>query len=430
MITIILSAIKIIVLLGVLITIHEMGHFFVAKLSKVKVNQFAIGFGPIIWKKQGKETKYSLRLIPLGGFVSMEGEEGGAEEDEKSEEDKGNNPEDSNSFAKAKMYKRMLIVAAGSIVNIIFALLIYFILAFTSGTFISNDVDSLIDGYAAQSAGILPNDKIIQINGETVDNKKEIDEIISNLDGSEISVKVLRDNEEIEYKFNPTEEMLVSTGIYLDDSANILFTDEGSPAEKAGIFSNDELIKVNDIEINKDPYKAIELIGTDYDGEVKLTINRAGEQAEIIVIPDFIPVYYIGTVFGYAEDNLLNRSINGVMQTQEFILSIGDNLKQLFTGQVGINQMTGPVGISEIVAKTDGIREFFEMMALISISLGVTNLLPIPALDGGKIVILFIELIRRKPMKKETEINIQLIGFCLLIALSLYISFNDIIRIF
>lgn len=118
------------------------------------------------------------------------------------------------------------------------------------------------------------------------------------------------------------------------------------------------------------------------------------------------------------------------MQTVEFLTSIVDNLKQLFTGQVGVDQMMGPVGISEVIAKTNGFREFFQMMALISLSLGVTNLLPIPALDGGKLLILIIEAIRRKPLKQETEINIQLLGFSILIALSLYVSYNDILRIF
>ena len=112
------------------------------------------------------------------------------------------------------------------------------------------------------------------------------------------------------------------------------------------------------------------------------------------------------------------------------VFSIVDNLKQLFTGNVGIDQMMGPVGISEVVSKTNGIKEFLYMMALISISLGVTNLLPIPALDGGKILILIIEAIRRKPLKEQTEINIQLLGFSILIVLSLYVTYNDIIRIF
>ena len=261
MISFILSAIKIIFLLGFLIFIHELGHFTVAKLCKVKVNEFAIGFGPAIWKKQGKQTKYALRLIPLGGFVSMEGEE------ERSEE--------SGSFSKASIPKRIAIVAAGAIVNIIFAIIVYFLLIANSGTYITNEIVSTTEGYPAQQIGLQPGDKIIEANNKKI-----------------------------------------------------------------------------------------------------------------------------------------------------------DNLKQLFTGNVGIDQMMGPVGISEVVSKTNGIKEFLYMMALISISLGVTNLLPIPALDGGKILILIIEAIRRKPLKEQTEINIQLLGFSILIVLSLYVTYNDIIRIF
>ena len=133
MISFILSAIKIIFLLGFLIFIHELGHFTVAKLCKVRVNEFAIGFGPAIWKKQGKQTKYALRLIPLGGFVSMEGEE------ERSEE--------SDSFSKASIPKRIAIVSAGAIVNILFAIVVYFLLVTSTGTYITNEVDSIIEGY-------------------------------------------------------------------------------------------------------------------------------------------------------------------------------------------------------------------------------------------------------------------------------------------
>lgn len=254
MIAFLISAIKIIFLLGFLIFIHELGHFTVAKLCKVKVNEFAIGFGPTIWRKQGKETKYALRLVPLGGFISMEGE------DERSE--------DERSFSKASIPKRMAIVLAGPLVNIVFSIIVYFILAVT--------------------------------------------------------------------------------------------------------------------------------------------------------IVNLVP----------AEDTFINRLSKGQELTSEFVVSVADNVKQLFTGKVGVDQMTGIVGISEIVSKTNGIKEFVYMLALISISLGVTNLLPIPALDGGKLLILLIEAIRRKPLKEKTEINIQLLGFSILIVLSIFVTYNDIVRIF
>ena len=340
MLNILLIAIKIIILLGFLIFIHELGHFTIAKLCKVKVNEFAIGFGPTIWKKQGKETKYALRLIPLGGFISMEGEE------EQSENE--------GSFSKASIPKRIAIVAAGATVNIIFGLCVYFILAISTGPYISNELETTIEGYAAQIAGMQAGDKIIEINNKKVNSKYDIDKIMSKNNGENIELKIQRDGKIEEYSIKPTEVIL-----------------------------------------QNDSHK-----------------------------------YYLGITMKYAEDNFLNRCINGGIQTTEFISEIGDNLKQLFTGNVGINQMMGPVGISEVVAKTNGISKFLQMMALISISLGITNLLPIPALDGGKILILIIETIRRKPMKQETEIGIQMLGFAILIGLSLIITYNDILRIF
>ena len=255
MISFIINAIKIIFLLGFLIIIHEGGHFLVAKLCKVKVNEFAIGFGKTIWQKQGKETKYTLRLIPLGGFCSMEGE------DEESDSE--------GSFSKASIWKRLAIVVAGAVVNILFGIIVYYIL-------------------------------------------------------------------------------ITTVAIRFEDPAR---------------------------------------------------------------------------------DTIFNRMYHGGRITGEFIISIFDSIKMLFTGRIATDQMVGIVGISEVVVQTTGLANYLNLLAVISVSLGVTNLLPIPALDGGKIIILLIELIRRKPMKIETEAKIQLVGFSILMALFLIVTYNDIVRI-
>lgn len=416
MITFIISAIKIIFLLGFLIFIHELGHFTVAKLCKVKVNEFAIGFGPTIWKKQGKETKYALRLFPLGGFVSMEGEE------ERSE--------DTRSFSKASIPKRIAIVVAGATVNIIFALVVYFILSATSGTYISNEIDNTIEGYAAQNIGLQSGDKIVEINKKKVNSKNDLDELLKKSNGEELNLKIKRQDNILEFKTKPTEVKSKMTGIYLDEKCKIATVEKGSSSERQGIKSNDKLLKINNQYINGDRNKAIELIGQKGLNTMLITVERKGKEINIELTPDYISKYYIGVNLKQAPDTFINRCINAGMQTKEFMFSIIDNLKKLFTGNVGVDQMMGPVGISEVVAKTDGIKEFISMLALVSLSLGITNLLPIPALDGGKILILIIEAIRRKPLKQETEINIQLLGFSLLIALSLYITYNDILRIF
>lgn len=416
MLTFILSAIKIIFLLGFLVFIHELGHFTVAKLCKIKVNEFAIGFGPTIWRKQGKETKYALRLFPLGGFVSMEGEE------ERSE--------DSRSFSKASIPKRIAIVIAGATVNIIFGLTIYFILSATTGTYISNEIDTTINGYAAQNIGIQSGDKIIEINDKKINSKNDLNKIIEESNGEELNLKVQRNEEILELKTKPTEVKTKVTGIYLDENCKIAAVEKGSSSERQGIKANDKLIKVNHQEINQSRDKALELISQKGVNTMLITVLRGKEEINIELTPDYVSQYYLGVNLKEAPDTFINRCINGGMETKEFMFSIIDNLKQLFTGNVGIDQMMGPVGISEAVAKTNGFHEFIYMLALISLSLGITNLLPIPALDGGKILILIIEAIRRKPLKEQTEINIQLLGFSLLIALSIFVTYHDIIRIF
>ena len=253
MISFLINAIKIIFLLGFLILIHEGGHFLVARICKVSVLEFSIGFGPVILTKQGKKTKYSLRLIPLGGYVNLEGEE------ERSDNE--------GSFSNASIPKRMAIVLAGGLTNIIFAIIVFFIL---------------------------------------------------------ITI--------------------------LTNSANLE--------------------------------------------------NSFGENLNLALI-----------------------------KTKDFVLSIFDSLKMLFTGKVHIDQFMGPVGISEVIVKTTGIENYIYMLSLISLSLGVTNLLPIPALDGGKFLLLIIEAIRGKKISEKTEMNIQLIGFAFLITLSLYVAYNDFTRI-
>ena len=248
----ILTAIKIIFLLGFLIIIHEGGHFLVAKLCKVRVNEFAIGFGPKIWSKQGKETRYELRLIPFGGFVNMEGEE------ERSDAE--------GSFSKASKKKRFAIIVAGALVNIIFGLIAYIVI---------------------------------------------------------IAVKYY--------------------------SA-----------------------------IEQDVFSAI--------------------------------AYGINSVWG-------------------LIYAMFDSIVQLFTGKVSLNEMVGPVGISQMVSQTSGVLQFVYLLAIISISLGVTNLLPFVPLDGGKALLIIIEAIRKKPLKEETEMKLQSLGFFLLIVLSVIIAWTDILRL-
>lgn len=338
--------------------------------------------------------------------------------------------ENEGSFSKASIPKRIAIVAAGATVNIVFGLLVYFILMSTSNTYVTNEVNTVLDGYVAQEIGLQENDKIVELNKKKIKNKYDLNKVMEKSNGDEMNLKVERNGEILEYNIKPTEIKSKSTGIYLDENCKILTVEKGSSAEKSRLQSNDKIIKVNNQEINGDYNKIVELIQEKGVNTILITVERSGQEISVELTPDYISSYYLGVNLKQAESTFINYIIYGGIETKEFALSIIDNIKMIFTGGVSVDQMMGPVGISEVVAKTNGFREFIYMLALISLSLGVTNLLPIPALDGGKILILIIEAIRRKPLKEKTEINIQLIGFSILIALSLYITYNDILRIF
>lgn len=335
--SILINLFKIVFLLGFLIFIHEGGHFLAARLSKVKVEEFSIGFGPKILKKKGKETEYSLSLFPFGGYVKMTGE------DEKSD--------DPNSFNNAKLLNRIFIVAAGAIVNIIFGIIVYFILSMSSGYNISTTVSKILPEAEQNISSVQIGDKILKIENTNIRLKSDIAKALENYTpGKEITILLERNGEEISVKGKPTE--------YQEN------------------------------------------------------------------------FYILGIEVALVQGNLKDRLYYSFWETIDFVSSIGDSLVMLFTGNIGIEQMTGPVGISEIVVKSDGIYDFVYLLCLVSLSLGVTNLLPIPALDGGRLVLLIIEGIRGKALKEEIELGIQSIGFTLLILFALYVTYNDILRIF
>ncbi len=335
----IIGIVKVVFLLGFLVLIHEGGHFLVAKLCQVNVKEFSLGFGPKIFSKQGKQTKYSVRAIPFGGYVDMLGETGDIAE--------------VGSFSEAKVSQRIAIVAAGAIVNIVFGIVIYFILMTGSGMNSSTVIEQMIPEYVTDQTVLQAGDKIVSLNGEKTRIKSDVDSILLKSNGENLDVLVERNGEEIALNVKP--------------------------------------------------------VAIQY-GE----ITR----------------YILGVEVAQAENNFRNNLYYGFWETVEFISSVGEGLVMLVTGNVNINQMTGPVGISGMVVQTSGIYDFVYLLAVISLSLGVTNLLPIPALDGGKIVLLLIEAIRKKKIEEELELKIQSIGFAFLILLSLYVSFNDVVKLF
>lgn len=317
-------------------------------------------------------------------------------------------------------------------VNIIFALILYFGLMTTNNNFISNKIDSLVDGYNAQVSGLQSNDEIISVNGKRVINGEDINEQLLKSNGEKVKVLIKRNGEQIEYEITPNEVKYKETGIYLKEgtSTKIVALQEESPAKKQGLEVNDVILKVNGEDVKDNVNKLIMLINENKESELKILVERHGEEKEFTINPMEKSQYYLGVNLKPAENTFANRIYYAYNSTMDFSFSIIDNLKQLFTGHVSTDQLMGPVGISSVVSNTEGIKDYIYIISLISLSLGVTNLLPFPPLDGGKIVILLIEWIRRKPLKEKTEMSIQMLGFSILIVLSIYITYNDILKIF
>lgn len=419
MIDFIINALKIIFLLGFLVLIHEGGHFIVAKLCKIRVNQFAIGFGPTLLKKQGKETLYALRLIPLGGFVNLEGEEEYSDKE--------------GSFSKTTVPKKIAIVLAGGLVNIIFGLVVYFALVSISGNYISNEIEQ-IQNQQLIAQGLQEGDKIIEVNNKKINLLSDISSIIEKSNKKDVTLTVQRENEQFEINTELLESKSKSIGIYFtsvdEENSKIALVYPESPAETAGLKQDDIILQIDGIDVENNAQNVIEYIQNSQNESISIKVKRNDEEKTVEVKPEEIITYTLGIQFKTAPNTITNNVYYGFWDTANFLGSIAENLKMLFTGKVGADQLTGPIGISQMVAKTSGVYDFVYLLALISLSLGVTNLLPFPPLDGGKVVIYIIEGIRRKPLKESIEMNIQLIGFGLIIALSLFVAYNDILRIF
>ncbi len=420
MISFLVVALKLIVLLGFLVFIHEFGHFIAAKLCKVKVNEFALGFGPVLISIQGKETKYQLRLIPLGGFVSMEGESSRSDSE--------------RAFNKVSIIKRILIVSAGGLVNIIVAILLFFGVQVFKGNNESTRVQSLISNYPAEQAGIMQGDKIVKINNKKMRRAKDIVDIVSKSKNNDLSIQIERNGEIIEFRITPNEVKYKSTGAYFESEESTIIEafNKKNCIKDQGFKVGDKIISINNVNVENDVTKVAEVLQTVEDNKkAKFVIDRAGKNVEIEAEPVTEYSYLIGIGFEKEPQSLSNNLYYAWYSTGDFAFSIVDNLKTLISGDVSSDDVMGPVGISKVVAKkTDGISEFLNIMALISLSLGITNLLPFPPLDGGKNVLLIIEAIRKKPLQEKHEAMIQMIGFSLIILLSLYVTYNDILKVF
>lgn len=412
---IIIGAIKIIVVLGTLITIHELGHFLVAKACNVKVHKFSIGFGPKVLKKQGKETEYTLRLIPFGGFVQMEGEE------EPSSDDRA--------FNKKPIYQRILIVAAGATVNIIFAIILYFFIAFNSNIYSSNVIADLPIDSPEYISGLRSGDTIISVNNKNTLVGYDITDRISKSKKDEFVFEVSRNNviEKIDVNIPVTKRGLL--GIMYDKNNTVVEVVKDTPAEKSGLQSGDVILKINDTVI-KSWEQIASTISKLPDTEVDLVVQRNNELIELKVMTMSNTGRFYDLKFGVVTPKGFDRVIYAVNEAGDYFNATIEGIATMFAGKTENVEVMGPVGIADQIASTKGWSEFFYLMSAISLSLGIFNLFPIPALDGGKILLLIIEKIRRKPFEQKTEAIATLVGFTIIILLAIVVTISDVIGLF
>ena len=343
-ITTVLYILLAIFVFGVLIFVHEGGHYLFARLFCVTVREFSIGMGPklLTWKSKKTDISYSLRLFPIGGFVSMEGE------DESSE--------DPNAFHKKPVWQRFLIVCAGAAVNILVGVLITTVLVCTSPALGSTVVAQFDEGAVSETAGLMVGDEIVKVDGHRVHISDELMYEIMRLGVEPVDITVLRDGETV----------------VLSDVQFATITESGTA------FGN----------------------------------------------PDFY-VYREEITPGV----LLKHS---VFRSGYTVRMIWESLFDLVTGRYSIDAVSGPVGVTEALteaAQTSSFN-FWYLVSVIAINLGVVNLLPFPALDGGRLVFLIIEAIRRKPLKPEIEGYINFAGMALLMILMVVIAVKDVIGLF
>lgn len=322
----------------VLIIIHEFGHFIAAKLMGVRVNEFAVGFGPKLFSKKWGETKYAFNLIPLGGYCAMEGED----------EASG----DERAFCNKKPWRRFIIVVMGAVFNLILGLVIVAIILAPQKTFTSTVIAEFEENAVSQSTGLSVDDRIIEVDGRRIFSTYDLSYAFTNVKDGKIDITVLRDGKE-------------------------------------------KLLK-------------------------NVTFETEEEEGMSFLTVDF-KVYGIKKTVGSYVKQTVSTAIS-------YCAVIWRSLIDLIGGKYGISAISGPVGVTVAIsnAAKQSLQNLLPIMALITINLGIFNLLPLPALDGGRLLFILIEMIFRKPVPQKYESAVHAVGFVLLIILMLFVMAKDI----
>lgn len=441
----------------VIVVIHELGHFLLAKKNGIGVTEFSIGMGPrvftIVKTKEGftfklfasqnycekredweNITKYSWKLLPIGGSCMMLGED--------------MNLDDERAFNKKGVWARISVIAAGPIFNFILAFVLAMIIIGTIG-YRPAKVDTIAENYPAQEAGVEEGDIIKKINGDNISIGAEYDVYFTfnPLTGENVTLTVERDGKEKELSINPNFSTYRLGYSYnpndTSGKARILSIDKDWPMDKAGIKEGDIITAIGTTTINNNQELQEYLAANSLtDQPVFITYERDGKEATIEVTPELYESKTLGIYTSAKREKVgvIDVVKYSAIEVKYWIETTVKSVGMLITGKVKTEELSGPVGIVNIIgdsyesSKAAGgtmvLLNLLNMCILLSANLGVMNLLPIPALDGGRLVFLLIEAIRGKPIDQEKEGIVHLVGLVALMALMVFVTYNDILRIF
>lgn len=430
-----------ILMLGVLVFVHELGHFWVAKMCGVKVLKFSLGFGPKLVSKQWGETEYLVCAIPLGGYVQMLGEGGG----EQGEDAELTAEERQRSFADKPVSNRLAIVSAGPLMNLLLPLLILpisFMLGVQMPSYVEQQpcIGYVAPGSNAAVAGFVAGDCVVSVNQQSVATWNDTNKTFVGAAGDPLSFEVERDGQLLRLEIpddNKSLEGMQALGLLPFQSAQVGGLADNMPAKSAGIREGDLILRIADQPINSwyDLRAIIQGVGAN---SVPVLLDRAGQQVTVDLVPqqsDAEGAFLIGIAPMQSSETkrfgFVDAFAEGAKRTWELIELTLVFVQKLFSGSVSAKNIGGPITVVQIAgqaAQTD-ISAILSVLAFISIQLGILNLLPIPILDGGHILFSVVELIMRRPVSIRAREMAQQVGMAMLLMLMVLAFYNDIVRL-
>jgi regulator of sigma E protease len=437
-------------ILGAAVILHEFGHFVVAKLLRIRVETFSVGFGKRIWGRRWGTTDYRLSLIPLGGYVKLGGDDSNAGIEEGTEEEIPARER----FDLRPRWQKFCVGVAGPVMNVITALAVPFALAMIVGVSVMPPpvVKSVAEGSAAERAGIKPGDRIVSFNGDENSDWERIQNDALLSPDQQLPIEVERGDQRLQFTITPTRqveggEAIGRLGIvpdYGDVPVVVASVEAGTPADEAGLKPSERIVSIGGERVTS-AAQVSEYVRSHPNEPIRITVESGGDTREIVAQTRKLSDGKGGLVdrlgFGPAEDPPLDRVgpatalRHAVARNVEMLRLTGKALGQVFSGRRSMRDtFAGPIGIAQAskrAAEEGGLEGVFIMLGFLSLNLGIFNLLPIPVLDGGMIFMLFVEgalgLVGKKLSMQARE-RIQQVGFVFLLLLMGFVIINDVTK--